>query len=591
MGTLNTADLYTILLLVAAANNLALLYLLLRRPDRSSVIVTFAFFLIAITVWGIPQIIINWRGLSADMYVQLDRLSALGYVTIPVIFFLFSLGFVKRFVLLKNFWVSLYLFLPAIVFLYLSWTTFLIDNHSKEAIIINEWGYNSQPGQFFGIFLFWLESLMIASIVVLIQFYRRTTNYIKRRQVILLIIAILIPLIFGTITDGILPVIEIHIFPAAVPLTTVMAMIIGFAIMRYELFDFEAQTILSSIGDGLITVNASGRVMNMNETAQKMVNKEVRTVLNKKITSILKSYDKNDTQKLESAIDTGKQLLSSDYILKARHRSLPVAITVTPVIIEDRVEGATILVKDIREEKKKEESKDDFISIASHELKTPITSIKLYADILGKKISPKSSEYPLVSKLQGQVDRMVELTNDLLDLSRIRTGSMHLQLEWFDISTFVKDIVTIIGKTEPERNIIIKGNVTKKIYADKNRIGQVVTNLVTNAIKYSPKSTKVVISIQAKKSHVQISVKDYGQGIPVSQQSKIFNRFYRVTGATTDQPSLGIGLYITATIIKQHKGKIWVESSSSRKNKSTKKSHGSTFIFTLPFALAQKETQ
>jgi hypothetical protein len=103
MGNFNTAELYTYLLIAAALNNLVLLYVLLRRPYRSSVVVAFVCFLIAITIWGVPQIVINWLGLQGNMYVQLDRLSALGYVTLPSIFFLFSLGFVRRLLLLKNF--------------------------------------------------------------------------------------------------------------------------------------------------------------------------------------------------------------------------------------------------------------------------------------------------------------------------------------------------------------------------------------------------------------------------------------------------------------------------------------------------------
>lgn len=590
MESINTAQLYTYLLIGASLNNLALLYLLLRRPYRSSVVVAFACFLIAITIWGVPQILINLFGLSDTMYVQLDRLSALGYVTLPSIFFLFSLGFVRRFSLLKNFWVSLYVFLPSIVFLYLSWTTFLIDNHSKDAIIINEWGYNSTPGEYFWIFILWFNSLMIASIVVLAKFYRITTSYVKRKQVLLLMIAISVPLVLGTITDGVLPLMQIHIVPAAIPLTTVMGLLIGFAIMKYELFDFEALTIISSIGDGLITVNAQGRVMNMNEIAQKMINKEVRTVLNKKITMVLtpnSNSEKNET--LDFYIQNGKKLTSSDYILKARNRSFPVSVTITPVVIEKRIEGATILVKDIREEKKKEEYKDEFISIASHELKTPITSIKLYTDLLNKKISPRRAEYPLVEKLHTQVNRLVELTNDLLDMSRIRNGSIDMHPEWFDTTELITEVVSIIAKTEPDRKIVVKGKVQKSVYADRNRIGQVITNLVTNALKYSPKGTRVVITQETKGSQFTVSVRDFGQGIPTTQQTKIFQRFYRVNGATTDQPSLGIGLYISATIIKQHNGKIGVKSTHNPQLKKVPMAQrGSEFYFTIPLVYSQK---
>jgi PAS domain S-box-containing protein len=482
---------------------------------------------------------------------------------------------------------------PAIVFLYLSWTTFLIDNHSQEALLINEWGYNSRPGEYFGIFIVWLESLMIASLVVLIKFYRTTTNYIKKKQVVLLIVAILIPLIFGSITDGVLPILDVHTVPSAVPLTTIMALIIGFAIMRYELFDFEALTIISSLGDGLMTVNSEGRIMNMNETAQKMINKDVRNLLNKKITTLLINENLENQKKLEYSIHRGKQLLSSDFVLKAKNKSTPVSVTVTPVVIEKKIEGATVLIKDIREEKKKEESKDEFNSIASHELKTPITSIKLYTDILSKKISPQRSEYVLIEKLKVQVDRLADLTNDLLDMSRIRTGSIQLHPEWFDISELTNEIVSTISKTEPERKIIIKGEIKKQVFADKNRIGQVVTNLITNALKYSSKNSKVIVTLNLKQTVVQISVQDFGQGVPSAFHNKIFQRFYRVNGTTTDQPSLGIGLYISATIVKEHNGKIWVKSNSNPSVANAKKGKssgmkGSTFYVSIPLVYSQK---
>lgn len=578
----NMTQLYTALLLVASINNIALLYILLRRPERSAVVILFALFLIAITSWGVPQFIINWNKAGIGLYSYLDRFSALGYVTLPAIFFTFSLAFTRKLHVLKNILLSAYVFVPGIVFLFLSWSTNLIDNHSPEAIVVNRWGYNSPPGIYFPYFLGWLESLMIASIGVLAFFYRSTSHALQRRQAIMLIVAILIPLVFGTITDGILPIFNIHIFPSAVPLTTIMAIIIGYAIMRYELFNFEPQTILSSLGDGLLTLNTKGRIISSNDVAEKLIGKSESELHHKKLYGILEHEKNHDDQKIERYIKEGKKLSSSEYVLVSNHKRLPVSVTLTPIELDKKIVGATLLIKDIKDEKKREESKDEFISIASHELKTPITSIKLYSDILGKKISQNSKEYTLVANLQEQVNRMVLLTNDLLDLSRIRTGSMHLHLELFDLPELITTIVATIRKTDPDRIIIVKGKVDKKVYADKNRIAQVVTNLISNAVKYSPQSTKVIVTLKLQDSNVMVKVKDYGQGIPAAQQNKIFNRFYRVDGAMTDQPSLGIGLYISSNIIKHHKGKIWVESAPSK---------GSTFIFTIPLGRQQNPKQ
>ncbi len=574
------AQVYTVLLVAAAINNLALLYLLFKRPERSSVVISFTLFLLAITVWGVPQIFINWLGLYQDLYVQVDRISALGYVTLPSIFFVFSLAFSRKLSILKNTLVSLYVFIPAIIFLYLSWTTFLIDNHSEQAIIINEWGYNSQPGAYFAYFLFWLESLMVASIGILISFYRSTANYIQRKQVILLIIAVLIPLILGTITDGVLPLFSIHIFPSAVPLTTVMAIVIGYAILKYELFDLEADTILASIGEGVLTVDINGKIQNTNAVAAKMIGKKSDEIFFKKVSQVISADTKQLRERLLKAIEKGKKFTSSEFVIKNRQKGIPISITVTPIEINRKIVGTTILMKDIREDKKREKSKDEFISIASHELKTPITSIKLYADILANKISQNTPEHTLVYKLQDQVDRMLSLTNDLLDLSRIRTGNMQLNLEQFNIVDLLTEIIDTMQKAEPKRKITLHANLTQDVYADKNRISQVIYNLITNAIKYSPPTSRITVTCTMEDSKAVVHIRDYGQGIPSEQQNKVFDRFYRVNGTTTDQTSLGIGLYVSATIIKKHKGKIWV---TSRPKK------GSIFSFTLPLADSQQK--
>jgi PAS domain S-box-containing protein len=238
-----------------------------------------------------------------------------------------------------------------------------------------------------------------------------------------------------------------------------------------------------------------------------------------------------------------------------------------------RMLGAT---SDITKQKELEQEKNDFLSMASHELKTPITSMKMFVDLLYKELSKSDVEKPkyLASRIKDQTNRLTELTNDLLDVSRIETGKLKLNKEKFDLTELIKDTVEGLQATT-EHKLIIENNGVKQVTADKYRIYQVLVNLITNAIKYSPPHKKILIrtEIDGEKSIV-LSVKDYGIGIPIEKHAKIFERLYQV--ADLDQktyPGLGLGLFITKEIVKRHNGNIWLKSSKGK---------GSTFFVTLP---------
>ncbi len=548
--------------------------MLLHRPERSPVTISLAFLLMAVLIWGIPQIAINWLDLQGEIYDKVVRFSALGYVAVPAIFLFFSLAFVKNISLFRNILIFGYTFFPMILFLFLSWTTNLIVNYHPSAIVTNEWGYNSPPGEYFWLYLLWLESLLIASIGVLIIYFRQSTNSIYRIQALMLIFAVLIPIICGTITDGILPLFSIHSFPSAVPLTAVMGIIISYAIMKYELFDLAPATILSSIGDGLITVNQKSRIIEANSAALETLGVfEKKDLIGKNICSFLNSDRANIGEKLKDAIETGEKFSASHVNFCIGQREIPTAMTVTPVTIEGKTAGATILFRDISLEIKREMSRDDFINVASHELKTPITSVKLYTDVLRKKLKQSDGTYDrYVEKLSEQVNRVVVLSNDLLDFANIKSGKVILNREEFDLNTLVKDVIRTVNVGTKKRKIRVEKSLKQQIYADKNRIGQVVTNLITNALKYSPSGSEIIVTITQEANYAKVSVQDFGSGISKQEQKKIFDRLYRVKSGEKNQ-GLGIGLYIASNIIKQHQGQIGVDSKLGK---------GSTFYFTIP---------
>jgi signal transduction histidine kinase len=230
----------------------------------------------------------------------------------------------------------------------------------------------------------------------------------------------------------------------------------------------------------------------------------------------------------------------------------------------------------VNQYKELDKRKDEFISIASHEMKTPITSVTLLTQLLRRRAKRRKDNISLelLEKITKQVKKMAKQIDDLLDLSKIQIGQLELKKEKFAIFDLIQDVVDNVQRIASKHTIVITGQTKKRVYADKERIGQVLTNLLNNAIKYSPKANQIIVSVITSSHDVMISVQDFGLGIAKKDQEKIFEQFYRVkTSDETAHHSFGIGLYVAQEIIKKHHG---VLSVSSTKGK------GSTFSFSLP---------
>jgi PAS domain S-box-containing protein len=246
-------------------------------------------------------------------------------------------------------------------------------------------------------------------------------------------------------------------------------------------------------------------------------------------------------------------------------------------------------VTDITDIKKLEQRKDDFIKMASHELKTPITSINGYVQLLMNiynevddkklqlsKLTVKSS----LNTISKQVTKLTRLISELLDLSRIETGKLELNKTEFDLGDLVEEIVGDVRLTTSKHAIVVNNDFSGKIYGDKDRIAQVLMNLLTNAIKYSPDASQVDVNVDMENKNAVVQVKDHGIGIDKKFHKKIFERFYRVEGKSEQTyPGFGIGLFIASEIVQRHHGTISVES---------EKGKGSVFTVTLPSTEKQK---
>lgn len=343
------------------------------------------------------------------------------------------------------------------------------------------------------------------------------------------------------------------------------------------------QAILQQMPVGVVITDSKGTVM--------QVNKKLETILGTKIPSaftigsdpILPTVAKGkkivpSKGPLAQVIATGKAVVGKEFTI-TRKDGKQVYVLTSAVPIHNKIGkliAATSIINDVTQQKELEKRKDDFVNMASHELKTPLTSMKLYIDSLSSRVRGYNDERvnKTINSIKIQTDRLQELVNDLLDVSKIQTGKLSFTKEIFRIDVLVAETIDDVRGIAKHQEIILNNKAPINVYADRFRIYQVVTNLITNAIKYSPNANQIKVRVKREAGKVVVSVQDYGIGIAKEQQKKIFERLYQViddNGKTF--PGFGMGLYISKEIVTRHKGAIWVES---------EKGKGSTFYFTLP---------
>lgn len=233
------------------------------------------------------------------------------------------------------------------------------------------------------------------------------------------------------------------------------------------------------------------------------------------------------------------------------------------------------VIFEITEQKQDEIRKNDFIAMVSHELKTPLTSLKGYMQLLTLKNQNSDSFTTMaLEKGNAQVRKMTAMITSFLNVSRLEAGKIHLEKQNFQLNELMKEIVEEIQMTTQSHHIRLADCEQVTINADQDKIGQVITNFLSNAVKYSPNGKNIEMQCQQKGNVVQVSVTDEGIGIKQEDREKLFDRFYRVdTQLAQNISGFGIGLYLCAEIIRRHNGKIWVESEIGK---------GSTFHFSVP---------
>jgi PAS domain S-box-containing protein len=341
-----------------------------------------------------------------------------------------------------------------------------------------------------------------------------------------------------------------------------------------EIFDFFQA--INQVDDAVFITDSKGIIRYVNPAFEKMTGYSDNEVIGNR-PKLFKSgkHKKSFYKRLWETISRGETFRERVTNRKKSGELLYTDHTITPIRGTDgQISFYIGIWKDISNQIISDHRKDEFINIAAHEFKNPITTIKALNQILLNRFKRDTMAMSYLQSMEDQVRRLTIMVNDLLDMSRIQKGKVILRKERFSLQELINQAVENYQLTLPQYQVITQGKCFDTIWADRTKIGQVVNNLVTNAAKYSPEGSRIWITTTKKDKEIEVRIRDEGEGVPLELQKKIFEKYFRIDNQTTKKRNgLGIGLYISSQIVRLHGGKIGLKSQPSK---------GSTFFFSLP---------
>ncbi|MGM9986851.1 MAG: cell wall metabolism sensor histidine kinase WalK [Bacillaceae bacterium] len=331
-------------------------------------------------------------------------------------------------------------------------------------------------------------------------------------------------------------------------------------------------SVLTHMTDGVIATDRKGRIILLNHPASEMLNVSRETALDKPVLEVL---GLEEQYSMENLFDEPE-----DVLLDFSTRNKPYIIRASFSVVQKdtgKVNGLIVVLYDVTEQEKIEQERREFVANVSHELRTPLTTMRSYLEALSdgawqdEKLAPQ-----FLQVTQDETERMIRLVTDLLQLSKLDSTEYHLMKDWVNFTTFFNKIIDRFEMSK-QQNVTFQRSFSKKphyVELDEDKITQVIYNIISNAMKYSPEGGKITYRMREKDDFLLVSISDEGVGIPKENIGKIFDRFYRVDKARTRKlGGTGLGLAIAKEMIQAHGGKIWAESQEGK---------GTTIYFTLP---------
>lgn len=335
--------------------------------------------------------------------------------------------------------------------------------------------------------------------------------------------------------------------------------------------------IIESSDDAIISKNLDGIITSWNKSAQRIFGYKSDEIVGKSILTLIPDDRKEEEPLILARLRKGERVdhFETKRITKDKN-IVDLSLTISPVKdSQGNIIGLSKIARDITSKKQEEARKNDFIAIISHELKTPLTSVKSYIQVLLAKARKEGADFSVnaLTRAETQTNKMIYMINDFLSLARLEEGKIHLNKENFELHPLMEDLANDAQFLAAGHTIQLRDCDKIVVNADKDKISQIMINLLSNAIKYSAKGSIVTIGCNKHEGRVKIYVSDQGIGIDVVDQKRLFERFYRVENEKMRTVSgFGIGLYLVAEILKYHDSKIEVDS---------KLGEGSTFYFEL----------
>ncbi len=338
--------------------------------------------------------------------------------------------------------------------------------------------------------------------------------------------------------------------------------------------------IVESSDDAIISKTLESVITSWNDSAERMFGYRADEIIGATIYKLIPPDRQEEEPKILSRLKSGERVEHFETKrLTKDGRLIDVSLSISPVKDKQgNIIGLAKIVRDITEKKLDENRKNDFIGMASHELKTPLTSLNAIIQVANAKLKKIDDAFlaGAMDKANIQVRRMTGMINGFLNVSRLEAGKLLIEKEIFDLNQLIQEIFDETCLITNTHTVTLVQSGTIMVNADQDKINSVISNFVSNAVKYSAKGKTIEIGSRLQGSEAIVYVKDDGMGIKPHDLEQIFDRYYRVENAETRHiAGFGIGLYLSAEIIQRHEGKIWAESASGE---------GSTFYFSLPLA-------
>jgi PAS domain S-box-containing protein len=367
-----------------------------------------------------------------------------------------------------------------------------------------------------------------------------------------------------------------------------------------EMSRAKEEAILLSIGDGLLVTDEKGNVIIINKRAEKLLGVESKDVVGKVFSDAMLLVDEKGRPIPLERHPTRMALMGNVttatgpiyYDMRKDETKFPMAIMATPVLLDGKVIGTIKIFRDITNEREIDKAKTEFVSLASHQLRTPLSAVNWYAEMLlagdAGELNRKQKKY--LDEVYRSNQRMVELVNALLDVSSLELGTFVIEPKSTDICKLAQDVIheqkSQIAAKKLSFSFLCKKR-TVRMQVDPKHLRMVLQNLLSNAVKYTPEDGKIELSISlADKENVLLKISDTGYGIPKHQQDKIFTKLFRADNVRDkDTDGTGLGLYIVKSIVENSGGRVWFKSSGEEENK------GTVFYVTLPLDGVKKSTK